>query len=338
MSNDRDQATGDWPEAKREPEGLTGDQLAEWREASRRVREIGAREKWSRSEVARRADIPLPTFTTLLDGTYTGKVGTQTERLKKWLDAFDEGRAIAARMPRVPGWVSTPTAEEIIRTLFMCQTMPDMAVVTLGPGMGKTMTAQYYVETRPSAFRVTMRPTTGSISHMLRAVAEALDVSERNPVKLDRAIGQRLKRNGRQTLLIVDEAQNLPDKAVDQLRYFLDEYECGIALLGNNELYTRFGRGEPREGYGQIHRRIGKRLSRLRPLDGDITAIIAAWKVEDEEIANLLRVIGRKPGALGQITKTMLLAAILAAGDDRPIDAGHVKAAWENRGGEEAVR
>ena len=41
----------------------------------------------------------------------------------------------------------------------------------------------------------------------------------------------------------------------------------------------------------------------------------------------LLQEIGRKPGALGQITKTMQLAAIHAAGDEQPIDDGHVRMA-----------
>jgi DNA transposition AAA+ family ATPase len=338
MLQKRDQEVGrpkGW-ELGAEPEGLTAEALEDWRTARRRAKEIAEREGWTRSEVARQADIPLPTLALWLEGTYTGNVPAQTARLVKWLDAFDAGRELAAQLPRTPGWVSTPTGEEVMRTLFLCQMAPDMAVITLGSGMGKSMTAAHYCATRPSAYRVTMRPTTGAISTMLQELASVLDISERNPIRLDRAIGQRLKRNGRQTLLIVDEAQNLVDKAVDQLRFFLDEYECGLALLGNNELYSRFGKGEPREGYGQIHRRIGKRLVRLRPLDGDIDAVIAAWNVEDPEVTKLLRVIGRKPGSLGQIAKTMQLAAILAAGDKRRLDAEHVKAAWQNRGGEAA--
>lgn len=327
-----------WGEPEREPEGLAPAVLDDWRTATQRTREIAIREGWSRAEVARRSEIPPPTLTQLLDGTYGGNVAAQTARLKKWLDAYDATRSLAAALPDVPAWVSTPTAEEVMRTLLVCQQMPDMAVVTLGPGMGKTVTAAHYCATRPSAYRVTMRPTTASVSAMMQDIAVALDIAERNPQRLDRAIGQRLKRNGRTTLLIVDEAQNLTDKAVDQLRWFLDEWECGIALLGNDELYTRFGRGEPKKGYGQIHRRIGKRFVRLRPLDRDIEALIRAWKVEDEAIARLLRAIGRKPGALGQITKTMQLAAILAAGDERPVDAGHIKSAWENRGGGEEGR
>jgi DNA transposition AAA+ family ATPase len=339
VTTDQDAVAKGWPAPKQEPEGIPADALANWRTAVDRAREIALREGWSRAEVARRADIPAPTLTQLLDGTYNpGSIITQANRLTKWLDAYDETRSLAAALPEVPGWVSTPTAEEVMRTLLLCQQMPDMAVITLGSGMGKTITAAHYCATRPSAYRVTMRPSTATIGKMMHEIAIAVDVAERNPAKLDRAIGARLKRNGRTTLLVIDEAQNLVDQAVDQLRWFLDEYECGVALLGNTDLYTRFGRGTPKEGYGQIHRRIGRRFSRLRPLDKDVDAVIRAWKVEDKEIADLLRAVGRKPGSLGQISKTMQLAAIWAAGDGRAIDAEHVRAAWENRSGGEGAR
>lgn len=336
MTTDRDQetATKGWSAPEQEPEGLSDADLQAWRAAHERVRRIATAEKWTRAEVARRADMPAPTLTGWLDGSYGGSVPNQTARLVKWLDAYDEGRRLAAQMPRTPGWVSTPTGEQILQALFYAQTLPDWAVITLGSGMGKTITARRYIETRPNAYLVTMRPTTGAVSTMLAAIADVLDVSERNPVSRDKAIGHRLKRNGRHTLLIVDEAQNLVDKAVDQLRHFIDEYGCGLALMGNNELYSRFGKGEPREGYGQIHRRIGARLIRHRPLAGDIEALIGAWKVESREIAELLRKIAMKPGALGQITKTMQFAAILAASEARPITVADVRDAWQNRGGE----
>jgi DNA transposition AAA+ family ATPase len=337
MMTEQDDIAKGWPEPKREPERASPQALDAWRTAVRRTREIALREGWTRAEVARRSDIAASTLTQIMDGTYPADIAVQAGKLTKWLDAYDATRALAAQMPEVPGWVSTPTGEEIISTLTYCQMLPDWGLVTLGAGMGKTITARHYCATRPSAWRVTMRPRTGSVSTMLHEIAQAIGVTERNPIKLDRAIGERLKRNGRHTLLIVDEAQNLVDAAVDQLRFFLDEYECGLCLMGNDELYTRSGLGKPREGYAQIHRRIGPRLKLMRPRDADIAAVIAAWKVEDPAIVRMLQAIGRKPGALGQITKTMQGAAVRAAGSGRPIELAHVRAAWTNRDSGEEV-
>lgn len=338
MAREQQQEVGtpkSWAEPESEPADVGEEELTAWRVATKRLRDLAIRQSLIMAEISRRSDIPQATLSLWYSGTYTGSIGNVTARVVKWLDAYEEAQAVELQLRKAPDYVATPTAQEIEKTLFIAQMLPDLVLVTTGPGMSKTTVARHYVKTRPSAHLITMRPTTSSTNAMLSEIAETLDIPERNTVRRDRAIGQKLRRNGRQTLLIVDEAQNLCDAAVDQLRHFLDQYECGIALLGNNELYTRFGKGEPREGYGQIHRRTGKRLVRLKPLDGDIEGLIAAWGVKDEAIRKLLRAIGRKPGALGQISKTMQLAGVLAALDQKPVDSSHVKAAWENRGGED---
>lgn len=322
-----------WGAPKGEP-NVSPEALARWHTVRDQVRAIAVREGWSRSEVGRRSAVPLGTLSPWYDGTYTGQVATVTERVEKWLAAVEEVKSRAAMIPEAPGYVTTPTSQIVIDTLLYAQMMPEMVIVTLGAGMGKTTTARQFVDTRPNVFLVTMRPTTAGTHAMLQELATALDVTERNPGRLDRAIGQRLKRNGRHTLLIVDEAQNLSDLSINQLRYFLDEYGCGIALLGNDEIYSRFGRGEPKQGAGQIHRRIGKRVHRLSPQNGDVDVLLDAWSIDDGEARRLLHGIARKPGALGQVDKTVRLASILAATQGQTLSVDHVRAAWADRSGE----
>jgi hypothetical protein len=142
-----------------------------------------------------------------------------------------------------------------------------------------------------------------------------------------------MKSNGRKTLLIIDEAQNLSPRAVDELRFLSDEYGTGLAFLGNLDVNTRFGGTEPREGYGQAQRRIGFRLTQLKPKRADIDAFVSAWGLTDTAIVKLLRQIGEKPGALGQITGTLKMAALMAAGHGREITSDDVLAAYVNRCG-----
>jgi DNA transposition AAA+ family ATPase len=328
------QSTPDAWAPKQEPAHLPTEEFARWKLATAAVRRIAGRDTLTKSEVARRADVPLGTFSPWFDGTYTGKITSITARVERWIAAIEE-RARVAGDVREPGFVQTRTAAEVIDTLVYAQALPEMCVITLGAGMGKTITARHFADTRPHAVLVTMRPSTAKVYGMMGELCAALGVIEYGPARLDRAIGERLKRNGRHTLLMVDEAQNLDDQAVNQLRYYMDEFGCGIALLGNEELYGRFGGAAPKPAYAQLHRRIGKRLKRLAPLQADIDAIVAAWKLEDAEAANLARAIGRKPGALGQVSKTLILAHMLAAGDSKPLSADHVRLAWQNRGGEE---
>lgn len=306
-----------------------------WDLATRKVIEVAEKYGWTKSEVARRADVPVGTFSQWFDGNYKGQIGKQTQRIERWLNALAEISEAVQAIPPPPEFVPTKSARELIDTLLYAQAMPEMVVVTYGAGMGKTITCEHYAKEHPHVYLVRMRPTTSRVHSMLQEIGLELGIAERNPARLDRAIGEKLRRNGRNTLLIIDEAQNLVDDAVNQARYFLDHYGCGIALVGNEELYTRFGGEKPLAGYAQIHRRIGRRLRRLQPLQEDIDALIVAWQIEDEDVRKLLRAVGRKPGALGQITKTMQLAGMLAAGDRKPVGSGHVRAAWSNRGGEE---
>jgi hypothetical protein len=324
-----------WAPPRHRPENLGPDELAEWHRLTAAVAATAARYGWSKSEVSRRSGVPAGTTSQWYDGNYAGRIANVSARFASWIESIEEMHAMAARVPSAPGFVATPTAAELLNALLYAQTMAEFVVVTFGAGMGKTMTATHYRDSRPHVHLVTMRPATASSHGMLQELAQALEVVERNPAKLDRAIGEKLRRNGRNTLLIVDEAQHLVDAAVNQLRYFLDVYGVGIALLGNEELYGRFGGGKATPAYAQIHSRIGKPLRRLQPQPGDIEAMVGAWEIEDADVARLVEAIARKPGALRQVNKTLQLAGIYAAGEGAKLAPRHVKAAWENRGGED---
>jgi DNA transposition AAA+ family ATPase len=299
------------------------------------VRDLMAREGLTQTAIAKEADIPFGTFTPWMGGKYQGDNGKLAQKVQRWMEARKEAQKISVRIPKEPGFVLTPTTNDVLQLLQWAKEAPGITLITLGPGMGKTTTARHFALTTPHAYRVVMRPSTSGVHSMMKEIAQTLGVTERDPGKLTRAIGDKLRRNGRHTLIMVDEAQNLRDEAVDELRHYLDEYGCGIALLGNEDVQTRWGRSTPKEGYGQLHRRIGPRLRLLKPRVEDVEAYLAAWNIQDPGILKLLRVIGRKAGALGQISETVKMASILAAGHGRDLSADDIKSAWNNRGGED---
>lgn len=310
---------------------MTAEQVDEIRE---QVRQIMKSEGLSQADVAKDAGIAYGTFTPWMGGKYAGDNVKLAENVLCWINSREAAQAVTSMIIQEPGFVATPTALKVLNLLQWAKTAPGITLITLGPGMGKTMAAKEFAEKNPHAYRVVMRPSTSGTHSMMKEIAQTIGVMERDPGKVSRAVGDKLRRNGRHTLIIVDEAQNLSDAAVDELRHYLDEYGCGIALLGNEDVQTRWGRATPKEGYGQLHRRIGPRLRMLRPDPQDIEVYLAAWGIEDAEILRLLRVIGRKAGALGQIKETLAFANILAAGEGRALHADDINAAWENRGGE----
>lgn len=313
---------------------IAPEELDRWHRLRSSLIDTAKRFGWSKSEVSKRSGVPAGTLWQWFDGSYRGVIRNVSDRLARWLDSVAEMTATAARVPVAPGFVMTPTAREMTDALIFAQAMPEIVVITTGAGVGKTHTLREFCRTRAHADLVTMRPTTSSVHGMLLELGLALDVTERNPAKLDRTIGNKLRRNGRHTLLAIDEAQNLTDQAVNQLRYFLDDYGVGIALIGNEELYGRFGGNDLKPAYAQLQSRFGLRFRRMQPLREDVDALLDAWNLDAdvEDIRRLCQAIARKPGALRLVTKTLQLAGMYALGNHRPMTVADVKHALTNRG------
>ncbi|MCK9551596.1 AAA family ATPase [Aquamicrobium sp.] len=299
------------------------------------VIEIATQQGWTKTDVARRINMPSGTFSQWFSGTYTGRLDNQNKIVQQWLDGIGETVGLVASIPPSPAFLATVAAKEVFETLHWAQVASDMVIITLEAGMGKTTACRHFAATRPHVYMVTMSPHTKTVHGMLTDLAQELDVMVHNPARLTRAIGRKLERSGDGTLLIVDEAQNLNDDAVNQLRHFVDIHRCGVALVGNTEIYGRFARGgnDRPDGpsYAQIKRRIGKRLLRNKPSLDDLRMFISAWGVSDPDAVKFLIGVGNKGGALGQVDKTIKLASMIAGGLGETIALKHLQAAWKNR-------
>ncbi len=311
--------------------GRSADDVLAWRELTSRVAALATTHNWTKAEVSRRSGVPDGTLNQWFSGLYKGRLDNINTRVRQWLDNVEEMDALAVNIPSSPAYFQTRTSREITEALLFAQMMPELSVITIAAGMGKTETCRHFRDSRPHVFLATMTPNTKTVHGMLVELAEQLGVMQHNPAKLHRAIGERLQRNGRKTLLIIDEAQNLVDAAIDQVRNLLDINECGIALVGNDEIYDRFKKRSDGPSYAQIKRRFGKRLRRTHPYPEDIAAQLDAWGITDEGSRRILTGIGNKPGALGQIDKTLKLAGMTAAREGGIITEKHIRAAWSNR-------
>ncbi|UWU13248.1 AAA family ATPase [Rhizobium sullae] len=327
-------ASPTWERPFKAPElsaNRTKDDVTTWWSLVDRVIEIATVNGFTKSEVARRMQMPEGTFSQWFSGKYAGRLDTTNKQVEQWLLAMEEQAGLAASIPTSPGFIKTRISAEITETLAWAQMTADMVMITLAAGNGKTAACRHYCATRPHAYLATISPHTKTVHGMLVELAAELDVQEHNPAKLTRKIGMKLQRIGSGSLLIIDEAQNLVDDAINQLRHFVDVYQCGVALVGNNEVYTRFTKRSDGPSYDQLKSRLGKRLKRDKPRVEDLQAFIAAWGVADLDCVKLLTGIGMKGGALRQIDKTLKLASMLAMGAQEPLAKQHIEAAWKNR-------
>ena len=306
------------------------DEIDDWRRIREQVAEIAIANGWTKAEVTRRSGMKEGTFSQWFSGSYPGRLDNMNRQMRIWVDAVLEAAAMPA-IPVSPAFVSTRIAGEIAQTLQWAQMTADLVIITVAAGNGKTATCRNYKATHPHVYHATVSPHTKTVHGMLVELAAELEVHENNPAALTRAIGARLGRTGGGSLLIVDEAQNLVDEAINQLRHFSDIYQCGIALVGNEEVYSRFVAQTRGRSYAQLKRRVGKHLRRQKPYAEDIAAFIRAWGIADNDSTRLLTGIGLKGGALGQIDKTMKLASMIAIGEERQVTVRDIEAAWKNR-------
>lgn len=291
---------------------------------------MGAR-AWSKAEVARRAGLAEGTFSQWLAGKYPGRLDNINGRVADWLAALGEQDRLNDRIAASPGYVETKFSREVNDMLTAAQMMPTMVLVAAEAGIGKTFTARRYAASRANAWLATATPYTRSPYGMLQTVARAVGLARWSAGDIVPAIGERLARTGAATLIIIDEAQHLADEAINQVRHFTDHYGAGVALLGNTESYTRFAAWGDGPRYGQLRRRIFKRLRVERPDADDVAMFLSAWGVGDDKVRAFLTGVAMKPGALGQVDMTLKLARLLAAGQGREMTLADVRTAWANR-------
>lgn len=280
----------------------------------------------SYSAMARAAGVGESTFNAWLNDNYNGDDAKIADKVRRWLDSRAKAEEIKSVLPDAPGFVRTSTVESVLGLLAYAQMVPTMGVISGGAGVGKTTAIKHYQASNPNVWLLTGEPSLKSPFAVLSYLAEVLGVNERASDKRSRAIVERLRGTG--SLIIVDEAHWYPTVVLDQLRYVFDQAEIGLALLGNAGIYERL-EGEGRTlRFAPLFRRIGKRLTILRPLPADIRALVDAWGIDGAEERRVLNLIGAKPGGLGGMTMTLRMAHMLAGGER--VTAAHIVQAYRD--------
>lgn len=304
-------------------EEYTPERQEELRAEVRRIMEVDG---LSQADIARESGIKYGTFSGWLAGTYNGRNEDRAAEVERWIRARKEKAAVAAVLPELPSFQATGAAQQIVGILQWCQTAQDFVVVVGVPGIGKTETFKYYQGVTPHVWMITLEPSVRGVHQILTRLCHAMRITEKRPTMLSTAIMDFIR--GKDGLIIVDEAHQATTEALDQLRAFADPSigGAGVAVGGNHALLSRIKSGGTSNT--QLSSRVGMRRVFPKASQADIDTLIEAWKVGDPEIKKHLRMIGRKPGALRNITKTMRLAMLQARGAAQPLSIDHVRRAW----------
>jgi hypothetical protein len=110
------------------------------------------------------------------------------------------------------------------------------------------------------------------------------------------------------------------------MRTIHDLTGIGVALVGNETVYTRLeGHGRQAQ-FAQLYSRVGMRISKNKVRRDDVNILLNGWNIMGEAERGLLFEIARKPGGLRGMTKTIRLAFLSSGGD---VNADNIRKAYE---------
>jgi DNA transposition AAA+ family ATPase len=307
------------------------------REALRqRVRDYVATNSTSYKGVALMAGVAESTFTAWLGGKYRGNNDRIEADIRVWLKSEEQLGKRRMVLPVDAKFSPTRSALKFMAALEHAQAMPDVAVIAAGAGVGKTTTCTHYKATRPNVWILTAEPSMATPYAMLEYLREVLGLPETPPHKTSRAVTMKLQ--GTQGLVIIDEAQHLSIKCIDQMRMIYDRAGIGLALVGNEEVWGRIDGGGRKAELAQLFSRVGIRVTVGRPTAKDIEILLDASEITDPKQRAVLKTIAGKPGALRAMVKTLRLARMVALGSEEELNDTHIMSAWHRlSGGQDAV-
>lgn len=261
----------------------------------------------TQTAIAKELDISPGALSAFLGGTYkaphmiTPKVAD--------LITVQEKRKVA---PKEPGYVETGISKIVINAITYCHLQGKIAVVYGDAGVGKTMAIREYLRGNGLAIGITISPSYASITGVNELIADQLGVRERVARKIYAEIINKLKDSGR--VLIIDEAQHLTVRTLNHLRCISDESGVGIALIGNDEVYSKM-KGSGRADFAQLFSRIGMRKHVLTSNISltDIKEVFKQAFLDDETLDILYRIARTNYGLRGAVNVFVNTAAVFGA-------------------------
>lgn len=283
----------------------------------------------SAAKIARESGLADSALSRWRKGKYEGDNQALEEKLVAWLD--NQTAREEMRIPEPPPWVDTPTAQKILTVLRYAQMMKAVAPIYGAAGVGKTHTAEYYAAHWPNIWIATMSPDTASIAAAMEEIAYAVGLpgAKGRAARIRREIVRKIK--GTAGLLILDDAQHLTIPTLEAVRRIFDTSDIGLALIGNETVYTNLTGGSRDADFARLYSRIGNRLYVKKVGSEDVKNIASAWGISGaSEIRELLKIAApedQMKGGIRAMTYTLQLAVMAAQGGVGQVKAEHIRGA-----------
>ena len=253
-----------------------------------KLAEFKAKSGMNQTMLARGIGVSPASISMYLNDTYAEK-GGKYETIEPKIEAFLEVQeSKAQREELVLGFVSTKTTRRISEVMRDAHEAGDTVVIYGQAGLGKTQAVKNYCEKNPAAILIEANPSFTALV-LMRKLAAAAKVSTVGSLNdLFESVSDRLRDSGR--LIVVDEAENLPLRALEIIRRLHDDTGCGLVLSGMPRLVAnlRGKHGELVQLYSRVS--VALNLGDSMP-DEELEQIARAAmpEADDETIAELVK-------------------------------------------------
>lgn len=253
-----------------------------------KLAEFKAKSGMNQTQLARGIGTSPASISMYLNGTYADKGGNY-ETIEPKIEAFLEVQeSKAQREELVLEFVSTKTTRRISEVMRDAHEAGDTVVIYGQAGLGKTQAVKNYCEKNPAAILIEANPSFTALV-LMRKLAAAAKVSTVGSLNdLFESVSDRLRDSGR--LIVVDEAENLPLRALEIIRRLHDDTGCGLVLSGMPRLVAnlRGKHGELVQLYSRVS--VALNLGDSMP-DEELEQIARAAmpEADDETIAELVK-------------------------------------------------
>jgi DNA transposition AAA+ family ATPase len=237
-------------------------------------------------DIGRELGISSSYMSQFMGGTYKSP-HTLIPKVRQLVKIFEERRT----RPTEPPFAATAISRAVMSIITYCHLQGKLGVAYGDAGTGKTVACREYCKRNIDAIMITADPCYASVAGVAELLARKIGIKERVSRRIYEEIASKLA--GTMRVIIVDEAQHLTVKAIDQLRSINDACGVGVALIGNEAVYTKMRDGTAAE-LAQLYSRIGSRARIQTSQIGidDIFAVFAKANLE-KEAADVLHRISR---------------------------------------------
>ncbi len=274
----------------------------------------------NQTQLARGIGTSPASISMYLNGTYAEKGGNY-ETIEPKIEAFLEMQDSKARREElVLGFVSTKTTRRIAEVMRDAHEAGEIAVIYGQAGLGKTQAVKNYCE-KHGAILIEANPSFTALVLMKKLAASVKLTTSGTLNDLFEETAYRL--GGSERLIVVDEAENLPQRALEIVRRLHDETGCGLVLSGMPRLVANL-RGKHGE-LVQLYSRVSVALNLGESLPDEELFEIAKAALPDADEETLLELVKHSNGNTRRMSKLMRGAVRTANKNGIKMQAGIVK-------------